>query len=165
MYQVCVRLTRFVWTCFIEVHLKSNMSPTYGGLNHSDIYSGSLTNSYYHHVSKRAGSSLGCLWFDSGWYFINIFLFRGDAFEMSTWKSCPRSAPHCWVFSSLFQSTFIEFPISGIAEPDNFAQQKNTWSNIKSSSPVTFDLDRFENLCDYSVEERRLQKKSGLNLV
>ena len=66
VHQVCVRLTRFVWTCFIEVHLKSNMSPTYGGLNHSDIYSGSLTNSYYHHVSKRAGSSLGCLWFDSG---------------------------------------------------------------------------------------------------
>ena len=35
----------------------------------------------------------------------------------------------------------------------------------KKFTPATFDLDRFENLCDYSVEEGRLQKKSGLNLV
>ena len=80
-------------------------------------------------------------------------------------RAAPRPATHRGDFS-LFQSTFIEFPIPGIAECDNFAQQqKKHLIKYKKFTPATFDLDRFENLCDYSVAEGRLQKKSGLNLV
>ena len=66
MYQDCVRLTRFVWTCFIQLHLKRNMSPTYCGLNHSNIYSGSLTNFIFIMDPKEQIVVSNCLWFDSG---------------------------------------------------------------------------------------------------
>ena len=160
MYQVCVRLTRFVWTCFIQLHLKRNMSPTFCGLNHSNIYSGSPTNFIFIMDPKEQIVVSNCLWFDSG----SVFSSDMMLLKYEHLGAAP-ALPHIVEVFHFFQSTFIEFPIPGIAEPDNFAQQKNTWSNIKSSSPVTFDLDRFENLCDYSVEEGRLQKKSGLNLV